>query len=139
MSNVNIKRAVENIRANTTVYTPVVEMIVNAIQAIGEGSTTDGQVSIRAQRADFQIWRSAPPAPFRRAVPGIREVGEEEGGQLDRPRESPCGRVGVIRGLCRKAGRAYASSLKDFRLKATSPTVIPISTSHSLVPFLVHQ
>ena len=30
MSNINIKRAVENIRANTTVYTPVVEMIVNA-------------------------------------------------------------------------------------------------------------
>ena len=36
MSNVNIKRAVENIRANTTVYTPVVEMIVSTIQAIDE-------------------------------------------------------------------------------------------------------
>jgi hypothetical protein len=35
MSNINIKRAVENIRANTTVYTPVVEIIVNAIQEIG--------------------------------------------------------------------------------------------------------
>jgi hypothetical protein len=50
MSNVNIKRAVENIRANTTVYTPVVEMIVNAIQAIDETQRTDGKVSIRAQR-----------------------------------------------------------------------------------------
>jgi len=34
MSNVNIKRTVENIRSNTTVYTPVIEVIVNAIQAI---------------------------------------------------------------------------------------------------------
>lgn len=51
MSNVNIKRAVENIRANTTVYTPVVEMIVNAIQAIDESGRTDGRVSIRALRS----------------------------------------------------------------------------------------
>jgi hypothetical protein len=51
MSNVNIKRAVENIRANTTVYTPVVEMIVNAIQAIDEAGRTDGKVSIRPQRS----------------------------------------------------------------------------------------
>ncbi len=51
MSNVNIRRAVENIRANTTVYTPVVEMIVNAIQAIDETSRTDGKVSIRALRS----------------------------------------------------------------------------------------
>lgn len=50
MSNVNIKRAVENIRAHTTVYTPVVEMIVNAIQAIDEAGRTDGKVSIRALR-----------------------------------------------------------------------------------------
>lgn len=52
MSNVNIKRAVENIRASTTVYTPVVEMIVNAIQAIDEAGGTDGKVSIRAQRSN---------------------------------------------------------------------------------------
>lgn len=51
MSNVNIKRAVENIRANTTVYTPVVEMIVNAIQAIDEAGRKNGKVSIRAQRS----------------------------------------------------------------------------------------
>lgn len=51
MSNINIKRAVENIRASTTVYTPVVETIVNAIQAIDEAGRTDGRVSIRAQRS----------------------------------------------------------------------------------------
>ena len=43
MSNVNIKRAIENIRANTTVYTPVVEVIVNAIQAIDESGGTRGE------------------------------------------------------------------------------------------------
>ena len=52
MSNVNIRRAVENIRASTTTYTPVVEMIVNAIQAIDESGRTDGRVSIRAQRSN---------------------------------------------------------------------------------------
>ncbi|MGK2915682.1 MAG: ATP-binding protein [Porticoccaceae bacterium] len=51
MSKLNIRRAVENIRANTTVYTPVVEMIVNAIQAIEEAVRPDGKVSIRAQRS----------------------------------------------------------------------------------------
>ena len=50
MSNVNIKRAIENIRANTTVYTPIVEVIVNAIQAIEITGGTDGKISIRFQR-----------------------------------------------------------------------------------------
>jgi len=52
MSNVNIKRAVENIRANTTVYTPVVEMIVNGIQAIDETGRKDGKVQVRALRGN---------------------------------------------------------------------------------------
>lgn len=51
MSNVNIKRAVENIRTNTTVYTPVVEMIVNGIQAIDEAGRKDGKVLARVQRS----------------------------------------------------------------------------------------
>ncbi|ARG98273.1 ATP-binding protein [Legionella micdadei] len=51
MSNVNIKRAIENIRSNTTVYTPVVEMIVNAIQAIEETGRQDGKVHVRVQRS----------------------------------------------------------------------------------------
>ena len=50
MSNVNIKRAVDNIRANTTVYTPLVEIIVNAIQAIDESNRQDGKVSVRTIR-----------------------------------------------------------------------------------------
>ena len=50
MSNVNIRRAVENIRANTTIYTPVVEMVVNGIQAIDELRHANAKVSIRALR-----------------------------------------------------------------------------------------
>ena len=51
MSNVNVSRAVENIRANTTVYTAVVEIVVNAIQAIAAKDTAEGRVSIRAFRS----------------------------------------------------------------------------------------
>lgn len=51
MSNVNVARAVENIRANTTVYTAIVEVIVNAIQAIDAKGTPEGKVSIRAGRS----------------------------------------------------------------------------------------
>jgi signal transduction histidine kinase len=54
MSNVNIKRAVENIRANTTVYTPIVEVIVNAIQAIESSGRADGSVKVRVYR-DAQL------------------------------------------------------------------------------------
>lgn len=46
MSNVNIKRLIDNIRATTSVYTPIVEMVVNAIQAIEGNGETDGKVSI---------------------------------------------------------------------------------------------
>ncbi len=61
MSNVNIKRAIENIRANTTAYTPVVEMIVNGIQAIDEAGRKDGKVLVRAQRsAQVEIDDSLP-------------------------------------------------------------------------------
>lgn len=61
MSNVNIKRAVENIRANTTVYTPVVEMIVNAIQAVDEAGRKDGKVQVRTQRnAQVELDGSLP-------------------------------------------------------------------------------
>jgi hypothetical protein len=51
MSNLNIRRAVENIRANTTAYTPVVETIVNAIQAIESTSRSNGKIAIRAIRS----------------------------------------------------------------------------------------
>lgn len=62
MSNVNIKRAVENIRANTTVYTPVVEMIVNGIQAIDETGRKDGKVTVHALRTGQAELDGALPA-----------------------------------------------------------------------------
>ncbi len=52
MSNVNIRRAVENIRRNTNVYMPVVETIVNALQAIDEQGVAGGRVSVCAVRAN---------------------------------------------------------------------------------------
>ncbi|MEP7311636.1 MAG: ATP-binding protein [Pseudomonadota bacterium] len=51
VSNLNIKRAVENIRANTTAYTPVVETIVNAIQAIEGAGRGNGKITVRVLRS----------------------------------------------------------------------------------------
>jgi len=50
VSSINIKRAVENIRSGTTVYTPVVELIVNAIQAIRTEKATGGLVRVTILR-----------------------------------------------------------------------------------------
>ena len=52
MSNVNIKRTVENIRASTTIYTPIVEAVVNGIEAIGSTGRADGKIGVRVHRAD---------------------------------------------------------------------------------------
>jgi hypothetical protein len=54
MSNINISRAVDNIRASTTVYTPLVEVIVNSIQAIDSSRVSKGIVAIRVHR-DAQL------------------------------------------------------------------------------------
>lgn len=51
MSNVNVNRVVENIRGVTTIYTAIVEVIVNAIQAIDENRSQTGEVRIRAIRS----------------------------------------------------------------------------------------
>lgn len=50
MSNINIKRAVENIRSGTTVYTPIVELIVNGIQAVRAIKETGGQINVTVLR-----------------------------------------------------------------------------------------
>jgi hypothetical protein len=52
LSRINIKRAVENIRSGTTVYTPVVELIVNAIQAIRAVKPTGGSIGVTVLRHD---------------------------------------------------------------------------------------
>lgn len=51
MSNVNIKRLVENIRSGTNIYTPLVELIVNSIQAIDERKSDVGMVDIQIKRS----------------------------------------------------------------------------------------
>lgn len=51
MSNVNIRRAVENIRSGTNIYTPLVEVVVNAVQAIEAAGRTDGFVNVRIDRS----------------------------------------------------------------------------------------
>lgn len=51
MSNINIKRAVENIRSGTTVYTPVIELIVNAIQAVRAIKSKGGKIVVTIVRS----------------------------------------------------------------------------------------
>lgn len=52
MSNVNVRRAVENIRSGTNVYTPLVEVIVNAIQAVDVASPEKRRVDILVKRSN---------------------------------------------------------------------------------------
>lgn len=52
MSNINVRRAIENIRSGTNVYTPLVETVVNAIQAIEAGSPTAGRIDILVKRSE---------------------------------------------------------------------------------------
>lgn len=50
MSNVNIKRLVDNIRSGTSIYTPLVELVVNAIQAVDAKGIQNGLVEIEVLR-----------------------------------------------------------------------------------------
>lgn len=50
MSSVNIRRVVENIRSGTNIYTPLVELVVNAIQAIDNKKSDKGLVDIQIIR-----------------------------------------------------------------------------------------
>src|SRR5579872_3589673 len=51
MSKLNIRRTVENIRSSTTVYSPIVEVVINGIQAIEAAGKTNGKIAIRVRRA----------------------------------------------------------------------------------------
>jgi len=62
MSNVNIRRAVENIRSGTNVYTPLVEVIVNAIQAIESNAQSDGEITIVVKRSTQMEMEDSLPA-----------------------------------------------------------------------------
>ncbi|WP_299873305.1 ATP-binding protein [uncultured Sulfitobacter sp.] len=62
MSNINVRRAVENIRSGTNVYTPLVETIVNAIQAIEAGPNAVGSVDISVARSNQKELGSGQPS-----------------------------------------------------------------------------
>lgn len=51
MSNLNIKRVVENIKSHTSPYTPIIEVIVNAIQAVEHKKGVEGKITITVTRA----------------------------------------------------------------------------------------
>lgn len=50
MSKVNIQGLIENYKGRTTIYTPLVEAVVNSIQAIGDSKRKDGEIRIRVLR-----------------------------------------------------------------------------------------
>lgn len=50
MSNINIRRAIDNIREKTSVFTPIVESVVNSIQAIHMSGIENGLVTISLNR-----------------------------------------------------------------------------------------
>jgi hypothetical protein len=51
MSSVNIKRAIERIKEKTTIFTPIVEVIVNAIQAIDTQENLKGDIKVIVKRS----------------------------------------------------------------------------------------
>ena len=61
MSNVNVRRAVENIRSGTNVYTPLVETVVNAIQAISAGAAEKGRIDIVVKRSNQKELEGGQP------------------------------------------------------------------------------
>jgi hypothetical protein len=61
MSSVNIKRTIENINSKTTVYTPIIELVVNAIQAIDKKANNDqGLVKILVKRSPQEEIDNSP-------------------------------------------------------------------------------
>lgn len=62
MSSINIKRTVDNIRAGTNIYTPIIEVIVNAIQTIEFIGRESGLVTVEILRSGQRnLDNSKPP------------------------------------------------------------------------------
>lgn len=83
MSNVNIKRAVENIKSSTTVYTAIVEVIVNAIQAIEDkANISEGKIKV--------ILKRSPQTEIDGSLPNIESISVLDNGIgfTDKNRES---------------------------------------------------
>lgn len=72
MSNVNVKRLVENIRSGTNIYTPLVELIVNAIQAIdAKGMVCAGRAGEPQQTAAATHRRHGKPQVWKPCCSGF--------------------------------------------------------------------
>lgn len=54
MSQLNIKGLVENIRTRTNIYTPIIEAVVNSIDAIDQSGRRDGKIKIIIKRSSQQ-------------------------------------------------------------------------------------
>ncbi len=54
MSQLNLKRLIGNIKSQTNVYTPLIEAIVNSIEAIDESKRKNGKIVITFKRANQQ-------------------------------------------------------------------------------------
>ncbi len=61
VSNINISRALEHIRSRTNVYMPLLEVVVNAIQAIDDAGHGNGRISITAFRSPQADFAGEPP------------------------------------------------------------------------------
>jgi hypothetical protein len=70
MAQINIQRLIENIPRNTTIYTPIVEAIVNSIQAIEDTGRKDGRVVVKFVRDEPQ----ASILPDDDSVPPVKAI-----------------------------------------------------------------
>lgn len=84
MSHLKIKGIVDNIKERTNIYSPLIEAIVNSLEAIGETGRTDGEIKIILKR-------EIPPLAFdNSALPDIfsLEIRDNGIGFNDRNRDS---------------------------------------------------
>lgn len=62
MSKINIQGIIDNIRSKSNVYTPVIEAIVNSIQAIEEKRINDGQIEVILTRENVLNFSDSLPS-----------------------------------------------------------------------------
>ncbi len=68
MSFINIQGLVDNISEKSTIYTPIIEAIVNSIEAIDQSKRTDGHIEVIIKK------NSQIAAKFDRAAPNDKDI-----------------------------------------------------------------
>lgn len=62
MSKLNIEGIIKNIRSKSNIYTPIIEGVVNSIEAIGESGKEEGKIVISVKRdVQLPLDDSTPP------------------------------------------------------------------------------